>query len=313
MSTLNKLKYIKATSDKYSNLYEELIDLENTIKTLSGKGTNIEDVNSAITSLKSITNILTTEVNGAKATYGSIDERFKTLDQYTILDVFKNITTSRTYEYNTDGYITKECVRGDIEYDKTYIYNDNNDIVKEETKSLDGTSIGNKTYTYNDDGCITKVDGVNIDDVLLATNSLVDKELDERISAIEKIDIIKLMNGIQATDIKTLINTLNNLYTRVEHLEVYLPGNESSLIDLPNLRDRITTIEDKLNSSYILHTFNVTTGILEYDVPSTVNDKTSIYLEGLLLDYNDDYTLTNNKIKFNIPLIDDFTVTCKYI
>jgi hypothetical protein len=47
-------------------------------------------------------------------------------------------------------------------------------------------------------------------------------------------------------------------------------------------------------------------------MPNTVPDTASIYLEGLLLNGGDDYIRGTDNITFLVPLVDDFTITCKY-
>jgi hypothetical protein len=262
--------------------------------------------------LSNINAPLVKEMQDARGTYSSINDRLNSMAAYDILHILERLTTNRTYEYNSDGNISKEIVRGDLSYDVIYLYDTNNNIRREERYDVNGVLIGYKDYTYDDLGQIKGVSGENADDVSIATNTLDIDELKKRMSAIESIDFIKLAGDLKGTNVESLLKSIQDILIRIQTLELYLPGNESKLIEIGGVLDRLDAIERRLNTNYVTYTFDVTSDVTEYTLPDNITSNFAIYLEGVLLDSGDDYIIDNGKIKFLIPLIDGFTVTCRY-
>ncbi|URZ18520.1 hypothetical protein [Clostridium felsineum] len=315
--TTNKLAYIKASSDSYSDLGQELQKMHET----DDENTNgINDIKNTIASIKdeadkasNDSNKIATEVTTARGSYDNLNARLSDMSCYNILNDFEKISTKKTYEIDEAGNILKEHVRGQLNYDTIFTYDENKNIVKEELfDSNTKESIGSKTYSYDEGGNISKIDSENADIVTVLTDSLALKDISNRLSKIEAIDFIKTAEVLNSSVAATLVKNTAELLARVENLETYLPNSNSELIEIPDILNRLTKLETKLDTSSVLYTFTVKASVTTYDIPSNVTDKTPIYLEGVLLNCGEDYTIKNNQINFILPLIDDFEVTCKY-
>lgn len=310
--------YIYPSSDTYSNLLDELIDIHKKIQTgdMSGIRDQISNLVKGVDDLKLSTSLADQEINkellDARGVYPSINERFLSLDQYDILKTIFHINTTRSYEYSSKGQITKESVRGDLNYDTVYLYDSYDNIISETKTTPDGTIISEKKYTYTPDGNIATVTGTNTDEIMLLSNALIDSEQNKRLEAIEAIDFVELGKVLGGWNLIEVAKTVQELVTQVQHLMLNLPENIGYLINTSEIYRRLDTIEDRLDANEIYYAFDVTTNKQEYSIPADiVNKKFGVFMEGLLLEKDVDYQITNGMIVFNIPLIDDFTITLK--
>jgi hypothetical protein len=321
MRTSGKPTYIDPVKADYANLGEEILDLHTK---QTAQETSIGDVKTEFVTVKQdvqsikdldLENInapLLQELEDARGPYSSLSERFQYIDSFDILRILEKLSTSRTYEYDSEGYIVKEIVRGDLNYNVVYKYDSSRNITREERYDVNDVLLGYKDYTYDDIGQIRTVSGQNSEDIAIATNTLITDLLDARVKSLESIDFVKLAGQLQGSDVMSLLNSVQELLTRVQNLEMYLPGNENRLIEIGSVLDRLDAIEHRLDTNYITYTFDATSDVTEYDIPAEISSNYVIYLEGVLLDEGDDYIMENGKIKFLIPLIDGFTVTCRY-
>lgn len=318
--TRTKPSFIKPVKENYANLKEEILDLHNQADKQDKSQSLLEqgfiEVKEKFEDIKySVTNInadIIEEVTTARGLYPNLNDRLDKMSGYELLKKFETLTTSKTYTYDELDRITNVVVRGDVNFDILYIYDEDSNIKREERHDIDGNLIGYKDYTFDDVGQIITESGQNTDDVITATTSLITEELDKRLSIIEAIDFVKLATDISGYDVEYMFEILQEIKLRVQHVEMYLPENQGQLIELSSVFDRLETLEHRLNSDYVIYSFYVTTDKTKYSIPSTVPSNASIYLEGLLLSNGDDYIIDNGNITFLIPLIDDFTITCKY-
>lgn len=318
--TTNKLKYIKATDNKYENLGDEIFDLHkevlNNADKVSKAETTIDIIKSNIDIIKNtatdFSNKTSDEVKTARGVYSNLSDRLSSMEQYKVLNAIEKISTSRTYEYDCEGNITKESIRGGIEYDIIYVYDGNGNIVREEIYDLSNSKIGYKEYIYDNKDSLIKANSVNADILSVATNSLIEKELQMRVSVLENLDLVQSAKVINVEKAKLILEKIQEFDSRIENIECVLPDNITTIIDVPNILKRLDDIDNRLNREYVLYEFLVSTGTTHYSVPDIITRNTSIFLEGLLLKYGEDYEINNGKMTFLIPLIDDFKVTCKY-
>lgn len=310
--------YIYPSSEVYKNLLEELVDIHSKIQTgdLSGITDQISKLVKEVDDLKESTSLADKEINeeldGAKGQFPSINDRFLALDQYDILKTIFNINTTREYEYNNNGQITKEIVRGDMNYDTHFVYDSYDNITSETKYDLDGVVISERKYTYTPDGNIATVVGKNTDEIMLLSNAIVDYEQNKRLEAIEAIDFVELGKVLDGWDLIGVAETVQELVTQVQHLMLHLPENLGYLIDTSEVFRRLDTIEQRLDANEIYHTFDVVTGTTTYSIPPNIADKKfAVFMEGLLLEKDVDFSIKGDSITFMIPLIDGFTVTFK--
>lgn len=309
--------YIYPSDSSYKNLLEELTDIHTRLNAGS-----VDDVRAALEALsKEVGRIDTTtsaadadikkHIDDAKGVYDSIDDRFLALDQYDILNTLQRISTTKQYEY-ADGKVSKVQVRGDMNYDIEYGYDSYDRKIREIKKDLNGNIISEKYYDYDANGELTNVRGRNTDDVMMVSNSLITHELDERLKNIEAIDFVKLSQTMGEWDLIHVAKTVQELVTAVQHLMLNLPENIPYLIDTSEVFRRLDDIETRIDAAEVYRSFDVISTKQEYDIPDELVDKKfGVYMEGLLLEKGVDYVINDNKIKFLIPLIDDFTVSYK--
>ena len=309
---------IRPSDAAYSNLAEELIDIRNKIKNGDASGIKSEitklanEVGDLRKSTSDADSVINQELSTAKGPYSSINDRFLALDKYDILNTIGTVTTNRTYEYSNKGYITKESVRGDINYDTIYSYDSYDNVISKIKTDLNGNIVSEKYYTYDSNGNLASTTGTNTDDILLLSNALVDNDQNERLNQIEAIDFVELGKVLDGWDLIGVAETVQELVTQVQHLMLNLPENIGYLIDTSEVFRRIDTIEKRLDANEIYHAFDVSSSIPTYTIPDgIVGLKFGVFMEGLLLEKDVDYVITGNKITFNIPLIDGFTVTYK--
>jgi hypothetical protein len=321
MRTSGRPTYIDPAKTGYANLREEILDLHSKSEAqeaaLQNTATEFEVIKQEMQDIKNLDleNInapLVAELQDARGVFPTVNDRLNSMAAYNILNVLEKLTTNREYEYDSEGYIVKEIVRGDLNYDIVYHYDSQRNIKREERYDTNGVLLGYKDYTYDDLGQIKTISGENADDVALATNTHEMAELRIRLAALESIDFVNLANSIKGSDVKSLLNSIQEILTRVQNLEMYLPGNENRLIEIGSVLDRLDAIERRLNTNYVTYTFDVKSDVTEYTIPDNITGNYAIYMEGILLDEGDDYIIESGKIKFLIPLIDDFTVTCRY-
>jgi hypothetical protein len=110
---------------------------------------------------------------------------------------------------------------------------------------------------------------------------------------------------------EVLVQTMQDLVARVANLEYMLPGNVANIADIPYIMSKLNEFDYKLNNRTV-YEFDITTDTLEYYIPADITPTSEVYLDGLLLNYGEDYTITTGKMIFSIPLIDGLTVTIKY-
>ena len=309
--------YIYPAKEVYKNLHEELLDIHSRLASGSTDGIReqidklAQEVEELATSTSQSNLEINKELDDAKGVYPSINDRFLALDQYDILRTLQLITTTREFEY-ANGYIVKEKIRGDMNYDVSYYYDSYNNIIRETKALLDGTIISEKNYTYTPEGNVASISGVNTDDIMLVTNALVDSEQDKRLDAIEAIDFVELGKVLDGWDLIGVAKTVQNLVTQVEHLMLNLPENIGYLINTSEIMRRLESVEQRLDASEVYHAFDVVSTQTSYAIPVEIVDKKfGVYMEGLLLEKNEDYVIKNGVIEFLIPLIDGFTVTYK--
>lgn len=310
--------YIHPSSEAYDNLLDELVDIHKKIQTgdMSGIRDQISDIVKEVEDLRQSTSLTDQEINkelsSAKGVYPSINDRFLSLDHYDILKNILNINTTRNYEYSQKGQIIKEIVRGDLNYDTTFVYDSYDNIINETKTDLSGNVISERNYTYTPDGNVSSVRGVNTDEIMLLSNALVDSEQDKRLEAIEAIDFVELGKTLDGWDLIGVAQTVQELVTQVQHLMLNLPENIGYLIDTSELYRRLDTIEQRLDANEIYYAFDVQTNVQKYNIPEHIIGKRfAVFMEGLLLERDVDYEINDNTIVFTIPLIDGFTVTFK--
>lgn len=310
--------YIYPSSNVYSNLLDELLDIHNKIQTgdTSGITDQITALAKEVDDLRLSTSLSAADVDeelkNARGTYPSINDRFLSLDQYDILNTIMNVNTTRAYEYSPKGQIIKEIVRGDMNYDTEFVYDSYDNIISETKTGLDGSIISEKKYTYTSDGNIATVKGTNTDEIMLLSNALIDSEQNKRLSALEAIDFVELGKVLDGWDLIGVAETVQDLVTQVQHLMLNLPENIGYLINTSEIYNRLDEIEQRLDANEIYYAFDVETNIQEYSIPEhIVNKKFGVFMEGLLLEKDMDYEIKGNTILFTIPLIDGFTVTFK--
>lgn len=309
--------YIYPSDDRYKTLLDELIDIHSRIQEGSTDGIGdeisrlVKEVDDLKLSTSNADNAIISEINNAKGVYDNINDRFLALDKYNILHTINSLTTTREYEYK-DGFIQKEKVRGDLNFDVSYIYDSYGNIIKETKVDLDGNLVSERNYTYTDEGDVLSSSGFNTDDIMILSNSIIDNDQNKRLDKLEAIDFVELSNALKGIDVINLSNTVRDLATQVQHLMLNLPENLGTLIDTSEIFKRLDAIELRLDSDRVYYTFDVNSSTLVYDIPSDLIDKKfSVFMEGLLLERDVDYKIENGKITFFIPLIDDFTVSYK--
>lgn len=309
--------YIYPSNASYKTLLDELIDIHSRIQagSMDGIGDEISRLVKEVDDLKLSTsnadNAIISEINNAKGVYDNINDRFLALDKYNILNSINSLTTTREYEYE-DGFIQKEKVRGDLNFDVSYKYDSYGNIIKETKVDLEGNIISERNYAYTKEGDVLSSSGFNTDDIMILSNSLIDNEQNRRLDALESIDFVELGKLIGSINVMALSDTVQDLVTQVQHLMLNLPENIGSLIDTSEIFRRLEDIEHRLDVDSVYHTFDVSSSVSTYDIPIDIADKKfSVFMEGLLLERNVDYKIENGKITFFIPLIDDFTVSYK--
>lgn len=307
--------YIYPSNEEYKNLLEELIDIHSKIQTGSTDGIReqvsklVQEVGDLRSSTSDANTSIIGEIDKAKGTYPSIDDRFLALDKYDILKTIGSLSTTRDYEYK-NGLISREKIRGDLNFDIVYQYDSYENIIKETKLGLDGAIIGEKIYTYTEDGYVASVNGTNADDVIMLSNALVDSEQNKRLNAIEAIDFVELGKVLDGWKLIEVAETVQELVTQVQHLMLNLPENIGYLINTSELIKRIEIIEERLDANKIYYSFDVVSAISTYDLPKEVKGKKfNVFMEGLLLEKDVDYLLNDLSITFLIPLIDGFTVS----
>lgn len=307
--------YIYPSKEEYKSLLDELIDIHNKIQTGSTDGIReqVSKLVSEVDDLKSSTSdtnkAIEEEINKAKGPYTSINDRFLAIDQYDVLKTFDTLSTTRSYEYK-DGLVTKEKVRGDLNFDIEYVYDSYSNVIKETRTDSQGMVIGEKTYTYSEDGSVSSVCGTNVDDIMVLSSSLIETEHDNRLKAIESIDFVELGKVLEGWELIEVAETVQELVTQVQHLTLNLPENIGYLINTSELIRRIEEIEERLESNKVYYTFDVTSNTNTYNLPEELKGKFfNVFIEGLLLERGVDYVLNDTSITFLIPLIDGFTVS----
>lgn len=309
--------YIYASSDKYNNLFEELVAIHEQIQKGSTDGITerlaelVKEVDELKASTSDIDNAVLNELKSAKGGFSSIDERFLALGQYDVINQMHKVSTTRNYEYK-DGLVTKEIVRGDINYDIIYDYDSHENVIRETKYDLHGNVEGDKRYIYDDNENIVTVISSNADDIMTFTNALVDKEQNERLDKIESIDFVELGKVLDGWNLIQVAQTVQELVTQVQHLMLHLPENQGYLINTSELIRRIDDIEMRLDANQVYHSFDVVSTQSTYAIPDDIVGKNfGVYMEGLLLEKDIDYIIEGSSITFKIPLIDEFTITCR--
>lgn len=318
--TRTKPSFIKSAKEGYVNLKEEILDLHSQSSDQENSQIDLEQqfnvvkeqFNEIKESVTSINNDIVDEVTTARGVFPTLVDRLETMSGYELLKKFETLTTSKTYSYDDQDRITDVFVRGDVNFDILYYYDKDSNIRREERRDLDGNIIGYKDYTFDDIGQIITETGENTDDVLTATTSLITEELNQRLIKIEAIDFVKLAEAIGNVNADNLWNIIQELLSSVQHLEMYLPDNQGQLIEISSILNRLDSLENKIDENHVIYSFDTTTDNATYTIPNTVPSNASIYLEGLLLTSGSDYLMADGSITFLIPLIDDFTISCKY-
>lgn len=311
MTTKNKLKYISPAKEGYENLGVEILDLHKITGDISR---GIEEVKESIKGLDPSLNseIIETlrehgdDIATLKTNVVDINNEIEKIRDNHINTGFENISVNKEYQYDIDGRIIKEISTGDIERVIEYKYNDI-DLITDEIIYENGIEVGRKEYQYNLDGDVYKIKSTNADMVNLAVMDYAIKDVEGRLKELERV-----MNVGHGSDIANIYKILSDLSVQVEVVTSLLPDNITSLVDIPRLIERIDELENRVNRQHVKFRFVVIGGKTEYEIPSNITDDSSVYLEGLLLDYGDDYVIENGYMIFNIPLIDGFEVQCKY-
>jgi chromosome segregation ATPase len=152
-ATTNKLKYIKATDSKYADLGEEIRDLhtqsENNLTKITSVENQISNINQtvqdAINNSVTSSDNLAQELEDARGSSATLNDRLTNMELFKATQVLERLSVDRTYEYNSNGDITREIVRGQLNYDVVYSYNNGN-VVKEEYYDINGVLLGTKEY-----------------------------------------------------------------------------------------------------------------------------------------------------------------------
>jgi len=318
--TRTRPSFIKPAKDGYINLQEEILDLHSKSSSQDKTSSDLElqftevkkEFDTVKNSVSNVNNDVVSEVAKARGIYPNLSDRLEKMDAYDLLKKFETINTTKEYIYDTKERITHVTVRGDVDYDIGYTYDIDDNIVREERYDLKGVSIGFKDFTLNSFGQVIKESGKNTDDVIMATTSIITEELDKRLALIEAIDFVQFAKDMSSYDASKLWDMLQEISSRLQHLESYLPANQGNLIEISTVLDRVQALENKLNENYVIYSFDLDSTKTTYPILDTVPLTASIYLEGLYLTINKDYTITDSDITFLIPLIDGFTITCKY-
>lgn len=310
MTTKNKLKYINAAKDGYGDLGVEILSLHNDVDTVLHSIEEIKDTISSIDpsvdkELNSKVENVEIEVNKLKSNVEVIEESIKNLHDNHINTGFEKLSINKEYKYDVEGRLIEEISTGDSITVTKYLYD--KDTITSEIIYENGVEVGRKDYIYNSNGDIYKVRSTNGDVINIATMEYVIKDVEARLNRIES----KLQIG-DNSEISNINKTLEEVNIKVELLEKLLPENVTSLVEIPELIKKVELLEEKVNRSHTKYRFIVYSYENKYEIPEEVDKNSSIFLEGLLLDYGDDYTIQDGFIIFNIPLIDEFEVQCKY-
>lgn len=311
MATTNKLKYISPAKEGYEDLGVEILDLH------KSTDKNAEDINLIKESVKNIdtssnseivNRIVNNENNilGLQGDVANINETIESLSNNHINTGYENVSINKEYIYDVEGKVIKEIFTGDMNRYIIYNYNEN-DLVESEIIYENGIEIGRKVYKYNSNDDVYRVVSSNGDSVNIAVMDYAIKNVTKRLEQIES----NLKIGPNS-DIDKIYKILQDMGVQIEIVTSLLPENITSLVDIPRLLDRMDMLEEKVNRQHIKFKFTIIGGKETYVIPKEVTEDTSIFLEGLLLDYGDDYIIENETITFNIPLIDGFEVQCKY-
>lgn len=313
-ATTNKLKYIKPSVDTYTNLGEELKDLH---KKSNDNNDNISAINSTIDTLTdSVNNAVESvkdsdaEVVEARGSCETLNDRLSNMELFKATQILERLSLQKQYDYNSNGDIQKEKIRGQLNYDIVYSYDDKGNIIREEFYDIENALLGSKQYEYDEHNNISKSTSVNGEILAIVTNSYITNDIDSRLKKIENIDFIKLAKVLSSDSATTLMETMQDLVARVATLEMMLPGNITNIGDLPYITNKIQELEDRLNSKSI-YEFTVDENKSEYYIPTNIPSNSAVYIDGLQLD-EEDYTLSKDKISLNIQLIDGLTITIKY-
>ena len=319
-ATTNKLKYIKATDPQYKDLGEEIRGLHVETEANAGKVTELESqmatvqtaVQETIDGASLSTEALEQEIADARGFNASLNERLTNMDLFRATEVLERLTVARTYEYSPNGDVTKETVRGELNYDTLYTYDGQGNITKEAFYDTEGLLIGQKEYEYDGLGQLLRSSSSGGEVLQVVTNSGVTNELAFRLAKIEALDFVKTAGILESATAETLMAFVQEMSSRVGNLEQLLPANLPNLITLPYITDKLQELENRITLSYKEHEFDVTSSEDTYYLPESVTSNSVVYIDGLMLEHGNDYVITDGKIVFLIPLIDGFSITVKY-
>lgn len=315
-STRNKLKYISPAKEEFSNLGAEIIHIHEQNETNSSEISKLQDKvdnldPSSNVEINNRLNKIDGEIVEVKDDIETLEKKVGNLSDNNMNTGYEKVSINKEYEYDGDGRIVKEISTGDVERVVVYTYN-TDDVVTSEVIYEKGEEVGRKEYYYNLDGDIYKVKSTNGDTVNIAVMEFALKELGDRLEKIENSDLVSLSQVLSGEDAKKLIKAVQDLSVKVSAVDNLLPENITSLIEIPRIVERLDELEKKVNRQHVKHKFIVYSYTNQYEIPADVSEESSVFLEGLLLDYGDDYTIEDGFMTFNIQLIDGFEVQCKY-
>lgn len=309
----NRLAYISGSSEKYTNLGDELSqvhtsldEMSDAIDSINDKLSNVSGSEDCKKEIENINKKITQNISSIE----NIQEQIQSLNNNAIKVDLANSSSIKEYKYDNNGNIISETISGDTNLKTKYEYDRNGNILSEKLFK-DNVEVGNKLYEYNEEGYITKITSNNGDIINIASTTYAYDDLNRRLKILENSDLGKIITTIQPQTLSNIVNTVNELYTKINIINNLLPENVTSLIDIPSIKNQINVLNNKFDKKYSIYRFKTSANINVYSIPENVTDNSAIYLEGLLLD-SDDYKIENGKITFLCELQDDFEVQCKY-
>lgn len=309
----NRLAYISGSSEKYTNLGDELSqvhtsldEMSDAIDSINDKLSNVSGSEDCKKEIENINKKITQNISSIE----NIQEQIQSLNNNAIKVELANSSSIKEYKYDNNGNIISETISGDTNLKTKYEYDRNGNILSEKLFK-DNEEVGNKLYEYNEEGYITKITSNNGDIINIASTTYAYDDLNRRLKILENSDLGKIITTIQPQNLSNIVNTVNELYTKISIVNNLLPENVTSLIDIPSIKNQINVLNNKFDKKYSIYRFKTLTNVNVYSIPENVTDNSAIYLEGLLLD-SDDYKIENGKITFLCELQDDFEVQCKY-